>query len=182
MHTSTSKQITLILGGVRSGKSGFAQKLAKPASAVGYIATAQVTDAEMQAKIERHRQERPNTWRTIEEPLHIDRALVQNDHLDVLLVDCLTIFAANLLMMEEDIQQQAAFVSRLCQALAASRCSVILVSNEVGSGVVPPYPLGRAYRDFLGELNQRIASIADHVVLMVAGLPLALKGRLEHCI
>jgi adenosylcobinamide kinase/adenosylcobinamide-phosphate guanylyltransferase len=150
------------------------------ALSVCYIATAQATDAEMQLKIARHQQERPRQWHTIEEPLDIDRALIQNDHFDILLVDCLTVFASNLLLAEEDAAVRELTTNKLCQALTAGRSSVVLVSNEVGSGVVPPYPLGRAYRDFLGELNQRVAAIADNVVLMVAGLPLVLKGKLEH--
>jgi adenosylcobinamide kinase/adenosylcobinamide-phosphate guanylyltransferase len=180
MQETTLKQITLVLGGVRSGKSRFAQQLAVHVQSVGYIATAQSTDAEMQAKIERHQKERPETWCTIEEPLDLDGALVKNGDLDVLLVDCLTVFAANLLMAEDDAGVREVRVNHLCHALIASRASIILVSNEVGSGVVPPYPLGRAYRDFLGELNQRVAVVADTVVLMVAGLPLVLKGKLEH--
>jgi adenosylcobinamide kinase/adenosylcobinamide-phosphate guanylyltransferase len=179
MENRNPKQVTLVLGGVRSGKSSFAQKLAMNSSSVGYIATAEAADAEMQAKIKRHQQERPTTWRTIEEPLNIDEALLQNDHLDVLLLDCLTIFAANLLAAGEDAVAQESRMRSLYRALSASRSSIILVSNEVGSGVVPPYPLGRIYRDFLGELNQGVAAIADNVVLMVAGLPLILKGKLD---
>jgi adenosylcobinamide kinase/adenosylcobinamide-phosphate guanylyltransferase len=98
----------------------------------------------------------------------------------VMVVDCLTIFAANLL--EEEGENDNAIERRiegLCETLRSVGCSVVLVSNEVGSGVVPAYPLGRRYRDLLGEINQRVAKVADDVVLMVAGLPLALKGHLE---
>jgi adenosylcobinamide kinase/adenosylcobinamide-phosphate guanylyltransferase len=99
---------------------------------------------------------------------------------DVILIDCLTIFAANLL--EEEDEDRGAIDSRitaLCDALQTAECAVVLVSNEVGSGVVPAYPLGRRYRDLLGEINQSVARIANDVVLMVAGLPLALKGHIE---
>ena len=178
MQEVAPKQITLVLGGVRSGKSRFAQDYAVRGRTVGYIATARPTDAEMQAKIERHQKERPNTWCTIEEPLNLDVALTKNDHLDVLLVDCLTVFAANLLTEEEDTSARERQIENVCRAMVKAHASIILVSNEVGSGVVPPYPLGRAYRDFLGELNQRVAAIADTVVLMIAGLPLVLKGNL----
>lgn len=174
------KQITLVLGGVRSGKSRFAQNYAMRGQTVGYIATARPTDEEMRAKIERHQKERPETWSTIEEPLNLDAALTRNNHLDILLVDCLTVFAANLIMEEEDSSVRELRVENICRAMVTAQASIILVSNEVGSGVVPPYPLGRVYRDFLGELNQRVAAIADTVVLMIAGLPLVLKGELKY--
>jgi adenosylcobinamide kinase / adenosylcobinamide-phosphate guanylyltransferase len=177
-----TKRITLVLGGARSGKSSFAQSLAMGASSVGYLATAQPLDDEMRLKIQRHRQDRPSHWRTIEEPVALDRALSESNGLELLLVDCLTLYSSNLLMTVENVADRQAHVDRFCHALEAVDMSVILVSNEVGSGVVPPYPMGREYRDFLGELNQRIAAIADNVILMVAGLPLPLKGKLERCI
>jgi adenosylcobinamide kinase/adenosylcobinamide-phosphate guanylyltransferase len=181
MHPSGNPPVTLVLGGVRSGKSRWAQQLAARAGKVVYIATAQPSDAEMEEKIRRHRADRPSTWPTIEEPLELGRAIASCDaDCGVILVDCLTIFTANLLHAEE--QQPGSMPQRLDElyrALRNPRAPVILVSNEVGSGVVPAYELGRRYRDALGELNQRVAAIADRVVLMVAGLPLALKGGME---
>lgn len=172
--------ITLVLGGVRSGKSRWAQQLASRAAKVVYLATAEACDAEMEAKIRRHRADRPSSWPTIEEPLELGRAIASCEaDCGVILVDCLTIFTANLLAAEE--VQPGSMTRRLEEfhaALKSHRAPVILVSNEVGSGVVPAYELGRRYRDALGELNQRVAALADHVVLMVAGLPLALKGTL----
>jgi len=181
MQDILGKAITLVLGGVRSGKSRFAQTLAARSSSVAFIATAQPFDEEMRQKIDRHQMDRPKEWRTIEEPLELDRVLTDEAPKHrMLVVDCLTLYAANLLEAERG--NLAAIEERLQRFYAALRsvpCSVALVSNEVGSGVVPPYPEGRKYRDVLGEINQRVASLADNVLLMVAGLPLALKGTAE---
>jgi adenosylcobinamide kinase / adenosylcobinamide-phosphate guanylyltransferase len=181
MQETRQSSVTLVLGGVRSGKSRYAQQLAEQSRQVVFLATAKITDEEMRMKIDRHREERPKEWLTVEEPLELPKVLA--DHgpdCELVLVDCLTIYAANLLEVEgEDDKAIDRRVEALCEALRIGQCSVVLVSNEVGSGVVPPYPLGRRYRDLLGEINQRVARIADDVVLMVAGLPLALKGHIE---
>ena len=191
MQEKPPKTVTLVLGGVRSGKSRYAQQLADRFERVVFIATARIGDEEMRAKVRRHQAERPPEWLTVEEPLELAQALEQHGpSCDVLLVDCLTIFAANLMEDEgEDGTRMGGVTSReathearieqLCNALQSVPCSVVLVSNEVGSGVVPPYPLGRRFRDVLGELNQRVARVADDVLLLVAGLPLALKGHVE---
>jgi adenosylcobinamide kinase/adenosylcobinamide-phosphate guanylyltransferase len=181
MQEMRHSSITLVLGGVRSGKSRYAQQLAERESRVIFVATAKASDDEMHRKIERHRSERPAEWITVEEPLELVQVLAQKARdCDVMVVDCLTVFAANLLETEgEDQSAIERRVEALCVALQSASCSVVLVSNEVGSGVVPAYPLGRRYRDLLGEINQSVARIADDVVLMVAGLPLALKGHLE---
>lgn len=181
MQDIPERTTTLVLGGVRSGKSRFAQTLAARSSSVAFIATAQPFDEEMRLKIDRHQMERPKEWRTIEEPLELDRVLTEEASKHrMLVVDCLTLYAANLLEAERG--NLAAIEERLQRLYAALRsvpCSVALVSNEVGSGIVPPYPEGRRYRDLLGEINQGVASIVDSVLLMVAGLPLALKGTVE---
>ncbi|WP_158944716.1 bifunctional adenosylcobinamide kinase/adenosylcobinamide-phosphate guanylyltransferase [Granulicella sp. S190] len=181
MQEMRQSSVTLVLGGVRSGKSRYAQQLAERESRVIFLATAKVSDEEMRIKIDKHRGERPADWITIEEPLELVKVIAQQGHeCDVMVVDCLTIFAANLLEAEgEDRNAIEGRVDALYSALQAASCSVVLVSNEVGSGVVPAYPLGRRYRDLLGEINQSVARVADDVVLMVAGLPLALKGHLE---
>ena len=157
-------------------------QLAEQAGRVTFVATAERRDdEEMQRKIDRHRADRPKHWRTIEERFDLgDVIRACESSSDAIVIDCLTLFGANLL--EEFAGAEAGVavcVDDLCAALAATRCKVILVSNEVGSGVVPAYVLGRRFRDLVGEINQRIAAISDTVVLMVAGLPLALKGSLE---
>ena len=171
--------VTLVLGGARSGKSRFAQRLAERASSVAFVATAKATDAEMADKIRRHRQERPKHWHTFEEPLDLAGVLAKHaSQFDLLIVDCLTIFVANIL----DERAEAAASMRMdafLKALQAAHASVVLVSNEVGSGVVPEYPSGCRFRDLLGELNQKAAALADNVVLMIAGLPLVLKGEID---
>jgi adenosylcobinamide kinase / adenosylcobinamide-phosphate guanylyltransferase len=181
MQDISGKAITLVLGGVRSGKSRFAETLAGSISSVAFVATAQPSDDEMHLKIQRHQAERPKQWRTIEEPLDLDQVLVEEGPKHrILVVDCLTLYAANLLDAERGnpaaIEER---LQRLYAALRSTPCSLALVSNEVGSGVVPPYPEGRRYRDLLGEINQKVASIADNVLLMIAGLPLVLKGTAE---
>ncbi|WP_213804250.1 bifunctional adenosylcobinamide kinase/adenosylcobinamide-phosphate guanylyltransferase [Granulicella sp. dw_53] len=179
MQQRQPASVTLVLGGVRSGKSRFAQRIAERSLRVTFVATAERRDdAEMHAKIERHRAERPETWATIEEPLQLAQTIqAASLDCDVLLIDCLTLFASNLLEAHgEDSLRLQAQIDELCLALQSAQCSVVLVSNEVGSGVVPAYELGRRFRDLVGEINQRVASVADTVLLMVAGLPFPLKG------
>jgi adenosylcobinamide kinase / adenosylcobinamide-phosphate guanylyltransferase len=181
MPPDFGRDITLILGGVRSGKSRYALQLAARAQRVTFLATAeQREDEEMQRKIERHRAERPQHWVTVEEPLNLGATIRSVNNCDLLLVDCLTLFAGKLLdVFGDDPDAIATNLDGLCAALETSSRAIILVSNEVGSGIVPAFELGRRYRELLGEINQRVAAIADHVVLMVAGLPLSLKGSLS---
>jgi adenosylcobinamide kinase / adenosylcobinamide-phosphate guanylyltransferase len=181
MQETRQGSVTLVLGGARSGKSRYAQQLAEQSQRVVFVATAKALDDEMHAKIERHKEDRPKGWLTVEEPLELPKVLAEHEgNCDVIVIDCLTIFVANL--MEAEGENSAAVSRRieaLCEALRTVQCTVVLVSNEVGSGVHPVSQLGRAYRDLLGEINQRVARIANDVILMVAGLPLALKGHLE---
>jgi adenosylcobinamide kinase / adenosylcobinamide-phosphate guanylyltransferase len=175
------RSITLVLGGARSGKSRFAQKLAARHSPVAFVATAQAIDEEMRRKIGRHQADRPAEWVTIEEPLEVESVLADRARrFQILIVDCLTLYTSNLMTAEKhDPGAVLRRADRLCAALHSSETSVVLVSNEVGSSVVPAYPSGRMFRDLLGEINQRVAAASDNVVLMVAGLPLLLKGKLE---
>lgn len=178
MQQKDRKTVTLVLGGARSGKSRWAQELAAQAERVAYVATALPSDPEMREKIRRHQEDRPTHWQTIEEPLELARVLAHRAaEFDLLLVDCLTFYASNLMDAEEsDPASMEPRIEGFLDALRAAPSSVVLVSNEVGSGVVPAFESGCRFRDALGELNQRVAAIADNVVLMVAGLPLAIKG------
>lgn len=173
---------TLVLGGARSGKSARAQGWAEALGpARVYLATAQAFDAEMEDRIARHRQERGEGWSTLETPLDLPSALASAAAApgpaapDVLLVDCLTLWLSNLMHHEREPEAEAA---ALLAALAAAPCPVILVSNELGLGLVPETPLGRAFRDAQGRLNQAAAAAVDDVVFVAAGLPLVLKGAL----
>jgi adenosylcobinamide kinase / adenosylcobinamide-phosphate guanylyltransferase len=173
---SSVPKLTLVLGGARSGKSRYAESLIATLPPPWlYVATAEAGDEEMTARIRAHRARRGPDWRTIEAPRHLVAAL-QKAGTTPVLVDCLTLWLADLMLADIDIEAETAHLEK---ALAAAAAPVILVANEVGSGIVPDHPLGRKFRDLQGMLNQRIAARADHVVLMVAGLPLALKGALK---
>jgi adenosylcobinamide kinase/adenosylcobinamide-phosphate guanylyltransferase len=179
-------RLTLILGGARGGKSTYAQSLAMERSQhVTYIATAQAMDEEMRTRIAIHQQERPGGWRTIEASKDIAKNLT-NETLQqgVILLDCLTMLVSNILLeaggsedTPDEINAVAAVeteINSLMDAIHTSKAEWIIVSNEVGMGLVPPYPLGRLYRDLLGKTNQQIAKIADDVYLLVAGIPVPL--------
>lgn len=177
---------TLILGGAKSGKTALALRLAQGlAPGAGerllYIATAQAHDQEMRRRIERHQAERGPRWSTLEEPLDLAGALARADgQAAVLLVDCLTLWLSNLLTVAElPAAQIEARGQDLCQTVAALRSPAILVANEVGLGIVPENALARAFRDCAGRLHQDLAQVSANVVLVAAGLPLALKGSIN---
>lgn len=177
--------LTLIIGGARSGKSAFAEKLAARHEAVLFVATAEALDDEMQQRIENHKRNRPDSWHTLETPRDIVTGLESTPPHDVLLLDCLTLWVSNLLLdMEEgqaDTEQRiAAEAERLLAAYEASNAEWIVVTNEVGQGVVPPTVLGRAFRDTLGRVNQLFAARADKVYQMTAGLAVDIKRLSEH--
>ena len=170
-----SAPLTLVLGGARSGKSRYAESvIAELPPPWLYVATAEPGDAEMAARIAAHRSRRGSQWQTIEAPRDLAAAL-KSCHTMPVLVDCLTLWLSNLLLAQADIEAE---IAQLEDALARAKAPVVLVANEVGSGIVPDHPLGRRFRDLQGVLNQRIAARADRVVLVVAGLPLAVKGTL----
>jgi adenosylcobinamide kinase / adenosylcobinamide-phosphate guanylyltransferase len=168
-------KITLVLGGARSGKSRYAEGLiAALPPPWTYVATAEAGDAEMAERIAAHRTRRGVDWRTVEAPRGLGAALQKSGTMPVL-VDCLTLWLSNLMLAGIDIEAETAHLER---ALAAATAPVVLVANEVGYGIVPDHPLGRRFRDLQGVLNQRLAARADRVVLVVAGLPLVVKGTL----
>lgn len=173
-----SEKLTLILGGARSGKSTHALRLAGASGApVLFVATAEARDDEMAAKIARHRAERPAHWRTLEAPLGLAAALAQVPPAPVVLVDCVTLWVSNLLLAEGASWEGAvAELDALLDWHRASDAELIVVSNEVGWGLVPGDQLSRTYREWLGWFNQRLAAAADQVYLLVAGLPVDMKA------
>ncbi|WP_175550274.1 bifunctional adenosylcobinamide kinase/adenosylcobinamide-phosphate guanylyltransferase [Palleronia salina] len=168
-------RLTFILGGAASGKSNYAETLAKGCDILRiYMATAQAFDDEMTQKIARHRAARAGDgWQTIEAPLDLPSALSETPPGALVLVDCLTLWLSNVLLAERD---EAADCDALMAALSAHPGPLIVVSNETGQGIVPDTPLGRRFRNAQGRLNQRVAAEADLAVLVAAGLPLVLKG------
>ena len=173
--------LTLIIGGARSGKSAFGEKLAARHERVLFVATAEALDDEMRQRIENHKRDRPANWHTLEAPRDIVAALGTVQALfDALLLDCLTLWVSNLLLdMEGRVDAERRIVGAAEELLAAydaSDAEWIVVTNEVGQGVVPPTELGRAYQDALGRVNQLFAARADRVYLMMAGLAVDVKA------
>ena len=173
--------VTLVLGGARSGKSAYAEHLVALAGGSGgpglYVATAEAGDSEMAERIRRHRARRGDAWMTVEEPLELAEALRRYSAPGrPVLVDCLTLWLSNVMAAERDVDAEVAGLTGTLGRLAGS---VFLVSNEVGLGLVPATPLGRAFRDHAGRLNQAVAQVADRVILVAAGLPLVLKDATQ---
>ena len=175
------KELTLLIGGARSGKSALAERLAAKSERVLFVATAQALDEDMKRRIANHRSGRPDSWHTLEEPVDLEgsmRSRLQN--YDVVLLDCLTLWVSNMLLQnedKEDVEQAILTAAKELMALyESSECSWIIVSNEVGLGIVPSSSLSRAYRDALGRVNQLVAARADRVYLMSAGLALEMKS------
>jgi adenosylcobinamide kinase/adenosylcobinamide-phosphate guanylyltransferase len=171
-----------ITGGARSGKSTFAEQLAlQSGSKLCYVATAQSLDVEMDERISRHQQRRGDNWSTVEAPLDLSRALADNDgRYDAILVDCLTLWLTNLLLLDEVPGKESeerimAEVQNLAVNLSSTQTPVVIVSNEVGMGIVPENRLARIFRDIAGQANQMVAAAADEAWLVVSGIPLKLK-------
>ncbi|MBB6675352.1 bifunctional adenosylcobinamide kinase/adenosylcobinamide-phosphate guanylyltransferase [Cohnella nanjingensis] len=175
--------IVLVTGGARSGKSAFAEKYAALRAREGvYVATAEALDEGMSRRIALHREQRERTgfaWRTIEEPYDVPGVLLRHADAPVVLVDCLTLWLSNLLLREEgetDVEARIeASIEALTETLSGFQGRVILVTNEVGDGIVPAYPLGRVYRDLAGIMNRKVAAVSDEVFLVTAGIPVELK-------
>lgn len=199
MNKQQGAQLVLVLGGARSGKSTFAEQLAAHSNCtVAYVATAQASDDDMRDRIARHRAARPSDWRTLEEPLHIADAVRRaTECADVVILDCATTWLSNWFFAREDgvhldeetitaqhYDSALAEIKALIQALATLPAykTVIVVSNEVGLGIVPAYALGRVYRDVLGFVNQQLARAAQRVYLMIAGLGVDIKRLHEEAL
>ena len=173
-------KLTFVIGGCRSGKSSHALKIAEdiPGGRKIYIATCVPQDDEMRQRVAKHQRERRENWTTVEEPLLLPEAILEHSSkADVVLVDCLTLWLSNLLMETNDDAQLEEKISRLIDALKKTTCPIILVSNEVGTGIVPENKLARHYRDVTGQANQAVAHCASKVVWMVAGIPVTVKGQ-----
>ncbi len=181
MLTDRSGSLTLLLGGARSGKSRYALELAAPSERVAFLATATASDEDMRQRIARHQAERPASWKTVEAPLALESAIAaEATGYPAIVIDCLTVWTANLLHHYN--QDCAAVLQRadsLCEVLRQTESKLFVVSNEVGDSVVPAYESGRIFRDVLGAVNQRVARVADRVLLMVAGYPLVVKAHGE---
>lgn len=166
-------QIILITGGSRSGKSRLAVQLAQLYSPKTFLATAELKDGEMAERASLHRKERGPEWITVEEPIAIGKILREVSD-GVVILDCLTLWIANLLQQRLDIKKHT---SEVLEILEDRRSNFLLVTNEVGSGIVPDNTLARNFRDLAGETNQQVARIADRVILMACGYPITLKER-----
>jgi adenosylcobinamide kinase/adenosylcobinamide-phosphate guanylyltransferase len=186
------KAVRLILGGARSGKSSFVLEYARQsANRVLFVATASAGDEDMRLRIAKHRSERPAQWRTLEAPIHLGgRIEAEIGDAELVIIDCITLLVNNLFarypdeqyetiadsVLERDVRLE---LNELEACLRKLPASFLIISNEVGLGIVPDNRMARLYRDILGRANQRLAGIADEVFLLVAGLPLQLKGRAQ---
>lgn len=186
MNQVSANGLTLILGGARSGKTSYAQEQARQIGGnVLYVATAAAGDDEMQMRIEAHRASRPAEWQTLEAAVQVGEALIsKSNHIQAgaVIVDCITLLVSNVLLsfsedapFDEVQQKVQAEIDALLKAHSKIGGQWFIVSNEVGLGLVPPYPLGRFYRDLLGWANQALARSADRVIFMVAGIPTVIK-------
>jgi adenosylcobinamide kinase/adenosylcobinamide-phosphate guanylyltransferase len=169
------EQLRLVLGGANSGKSLFAENLVRQSGRPRrYIATAQAWDDEMRAKISAHKAQRGTDWITLEAPLDLVGALALAKTNEIVLLDCVTLWLTNMMMAEQDITQAT---KSLCTALSEASCPVVVVSNEVGQGIVPNNAMARAFINYQGNLNQALANVAQEVFFVIAGLPQQLKGH-----
>jgi adenosylcobinamide kinase/adenosylcobinamide-phosphate guanylyltransferase len=172
------KETVLIMGGCRSGKSRYALELATQATGRNriFVATCMPGDNEMEERVRRHQKERSQSWTTVEAPLGLAEAVEEHGRQgNVIVVDCLTLWLSNLLLKINNPEEIEVHIKRLIQSLEASQCPVFLVSNEVGTGIVPENRLARRFRDVAGFANQSVAACSDMVIWMVAGIPVTIK-------
>lgn len=169
----------LVLGGSRSGKSSFSEGLLKDRKDVAYVATARLEDEEMRLRVEAHRKRRPKNWVTLESPEGLDETIRAAANRSAILVDCITLYVTNLMLDDENVSDKQGYIAReiekVCRACREAKADVVLVSNEVGCGIVPDNELARRFRDYQGLANQAIAREADEVHFLAAGLPIRLK-------
>ncbi len=173
------KETVFVIGGCRSGKSRQALETAAQMSTANrvFIATCIPADDEMRLRVERHRQQRGGQWRTVEAPVGLAEAIVEHaPGAGVLVVDCLTLWVSNLLLEKAGEEEVAQRCRQVVDAVTGAACPVVLVSNEVGGGIVPENRLARQFRDQVGSVNQAVAACADRVIWMVAGIPVFIKG------
>ena len=173
------KETVFVIGGCRSGKSRHALETAEnyPGTGQIFVATCIPYDDEMKHRVAQHRRERSQNWQTLEAPELLPEAIIENSgKATVLLIDCLTLWINNLLMASGDTEKIDKKIENLVQAIEAASCPVVLVSNEVGAGIVPENQLARQFRDLVGTANQAVAAQADRVIWMVAGIPVTVKG------
>ena len=174
------KEAILVIGGCRSGKSRYALELAKQISRDRriFIATCVPKDKEMEMRVARHKEERGKGWSTVEIPIRLPEAIIEySSKSDLILVDCLTLWISNLILNNNDVDISKTAL-RLTRSLKDAQCPVIMVSNEVGTGIVPENRLARLFRDAAGIVNQNIATCSDRVIWMVAGIPVPIKESL----
>lgn len=172
------KEIIFILGGCRSGKSRHALELSNSICGENriFIATCTPLDEEMKQRIERHQKERSKSWTTIEVPVLLPEAIDENSRKsDLILVDCLTLWISNIILETDEQETISRHIHNLIQSIETAQCTLILVANEVGTGIVPENALARRFRDVAGQVNQNVAACSDKVIWMTAGIPVKIK-------
>ena len=179
MQLSSAKELILVLGGARSGKSSWALRYAEECyQSYLFLATAQVIDEEMAERVKRHKESRGPEWNLLEEPIEIAETLkAKCGDFEAVLLDCLTVWQSNILLIKGE-GQVGLYQDHLLKTLSQRKQTIIIVSNEVGLGIVPENSIGRKFRDLAGQFHQEVAALADKVIFLVAGLPTYLKGAM----
>jgi adenosylcobinamide kinase/adenosylcobinamide-phosphate guanylyltransferase len=171
--------VTLVTGGARSGKSSYALELCSQSDKKAFIATATAFDSEMHERIEKHQQDRGNAFITVEEPLDLASAIRSLDNVDIAIIDCLTVWLCNLMNKYGADKASIPEIEEFLDAIKNPPCDLVIVTNELGSGIVPENELARHFRDLAGRLNQDVATLANKAVLTVSGMPVILKDEDE---